>query len=111
MILQASANMVDLNELMNMMCQNRVRAMLRLDNGGRHGEIYFDTGRIVHASCGGRQGEPALFELLAWGNSDVQVFPVEDVPLPTIERGAAFLFLESARLQDERRRFRDPTGT
>lgn len=106
MILQASANMVDLTDLMSMICQNQVRAVLRLDNANRKGEIYFNAGRIVHASCGDLKGEPAFFELLSWGGSDLQVYPTETDPDPTIARRHELLLLESARLRDESNRTR-----
>ena len=104
MILQASANMVDLTELMNMICHNQVRAVLRLEHGERKGEVYFNAGRIVHASCEGLRGEAALFELLSWGDSDVQVYPTETDPDPTIARRHELLLLEGARRRGERQR-------
>jgi hypothetical protein len=106
MILQASANMVDLTELMNMICHNQVRAVLRLENDEREGEIYFNAGRIVHASCDDLKGEAALFELLSWGDSNLQVHPTESDPDPTIARRHELLLLEGARLRDERERAR-----
>lgn len=104
MILQASANMVDLTELMSMICQNQVRAVLRLDNSDRMGEIYFKAGSIVHASCGDLKGEPAFFELLSWGDSDLELHPIQTDPDPTIARRHELLLLEGARLRDERKR-------
>ncbi len=106
MILQASANMVDLTELMRMICQNKVRAVLRLEKDRRAGEIYFNAGRIVHASCGDLEGEPALFELLSWGDSDLQVYPTQNDPEPTITRSHELLAVEGARLRDEQQRAR-----
>ncbi len=106
MILQASASMIDLTELMNMICHNQVRAVLHVEKEDREGEVYFNAGSIVHASCGDLQGEPAFFELLSWGDGDFQVFPTETDPAPTISRRREFLLLEGARLRDERARAR-----
>lgn len=46
---------------------------LRLTHDGRHGEILFLEGRIAYAIEGNRQGEAAIFRMLAWGTGEFEL--------------------------------------
>jgi DNA-binding response OmpR family regulator len=70
------------------------------------GAVYFDSGRIVHASFGNLVGQPAFHALMEEDDAQFE-FSQEPCTLPdnqrTIRRSAAALILETAELIDKRK--------
>lgn len=75
--------------------------MLRIVRGLDRGEIYFLSGEITHAVCGGLKGEPAFHQIMRWEGG---VFGMDNGALAierTIDLSWQELLLEGCRLDDE----------
>jgi hypothetical protein len=55
-----------LPSLLQVMSRECSTAILKLQRGTDHGEMYFAEGVLVHATAGGVQGDEAACELLGW---------------------------------------------
>ncbi len=89
---------------------------LRLSSEGRHGEILFLEGRIAYAVEGGRQGESAIFQMLAWDKGDFELEQTSGTgpAAAQVTRTNQSLIMEGMRRLDElpslQRAIGSPTG-
>jgi len=98
MLLEGDLQAVDLPTLLQWKGGDRVKIVLI--KGDERGEIYLDTGKVIHAQVGGIEGEEAFCELLQWGEGK---FIVEEGVSPKITLGeeVSFLLLKGAHILDE----------
>ncbi|MCD6571095.1 MAG: DUF4388 domain-containing protein [Deltaproteobacteria bacterium] len=69
---------------------------LSLNNGGVAGSIFFDDGKVIHASCGPIKGVKAIYEMAAWTSGEYTFF-VDDTPdLTTIDMPVDEILSEAA---------------
>lgn len=92
---------VGLPEVIQMECNGRHSSVLEIRNPEMHGEIFIDTGVIVHATVGNLVGEPAFYRLLSLKGGEFQVKPFARPTVRTIENRWEFLLMETARARDE----------
>lgn len=92
---------ISLADLVTLHCQNSNSALLRINNGADNAELFFENGRIKHATAKDLEGEKAVYEALRWseGYFDLIVDTASDVQ--SINRSWPSLLLEGARLFDE----------
>jgi uncharacterized protein (TIGR02266 family) len=90
---------------------------LRLSHDGRRGEIQFVEGRVAAATEGSRQGEVAIYRMLAWDKGDFELEQIS-TPAPTaaqIDQPNQSLLMEGMRRLDElpdlRRALGAPAGS
>lgn len=93
-------------ELIQHVCQEGQTARLVVEDSGRHAEVFFEGGQVVHAQLGDREGEQAVFAILDWRAGSFRLEPEVHAPKRSIERSCTGLLLEGARRLDE-----GPIGT
>jgi hypothetical protein len=90
-----------LPDILQILAAGRKTGRLQLRLGGGTGEIYLDQGRVVHASHGQLDGEPALFQMLPVVEGEFLLDPAVKAPRITIDQGIELLVLEAMRRHDE----------
>lgn len=90
-----------LPDLIQILCLARSSAALRIENGGESGALWFDEGAIVHAVCGGLDGEAAVYRLLTWTGGQFNMMDGETPPRRTIAASWQEVLLEGCRRLDE----------
>ena len=53
-------------EIIKILSLGRRTGRLYLNNGAETGNIFFQEGAIIHASCGSLEGEKAVYEAAVW---------------------------------------------
>ena len=101
MALQGNLRDMAAAELIQHVCQDGRVARLVLESGGRRADLFIDSGQVVHAALGDRQGEEVVFEVLGWADGTFFVDNEASPPARSIERSYAGLLLEGARRLDE----------
>jgi len=89
-------------DLVQLECAHRRRAVLCVTSGARVGYVFFDAGRIVHATADDLAGESALFEILRWQSGTAVPCERAWPARPSIHEAAPALLLRAAQLADER---------
>jgi CheY-like chemotaxis protein len=97
---------VGLTDVIQIECLRRSSSILEVLSPEIRGEIYIETGGIVHAAAGALTGEKALFRLLAISNGQFRVQPFRNPPQHTISIAWEHLLMEAARLRDEEKSLR-----
>ncbi len=92
---------VGLQEVIQMECIARHSSILEIRNQHMRGQIFIETGAIIHAVAGTLTGEKAFNELLSMSGGEFQLKPFKAPPQQTIFGGWEFLLLEAARRSDE----------
>lgn len=92
-------------DLVQMECLARSHQVVEVTGEGGVGYLYFDGGRVVHASTTRQRGEAAALEILNWTHGTFQVsnrsWPTGG---PTINCPHESLLLNAAKARDERGR-------
>jgi hypothetical protein len=91
-------------DLIQFEASSRGRRVVRVTSEGRSALIYFEDGRIVHASAGRLTGESAVREMLGWGKGTFARFDHFDGPWPkfeTIGASTESVLLRAAQALDE----------
>lgn len=104
---------VGLQEVIQMECIGRRSAILEIRNQQVLGEIYIETGAIIHAAVGPLAGEKAFYRLLSLGGGEFRLKPFTPPPQRTVEGSWEYLLMEAARRADEETALidRKPTAT
>ena len=90
-----------LSDLIQMNCLGRMTTALLITGDDYNGTIYIEDGNIVHADCGDKDGEEAVFEMLAWEGGNFSTERGKRAPKETIIKGWQSLLLEGMRRVDE----------
>ena len=102
---------VGLTDVIQIQCLGRHSCILSVHNALVDGEIYVESGVIVHATAGKLAGEEALFQLLAMSHGDFQLKPFIKPAARTVQGAWEFLLMESARKRDEEKNVRAAEDT
>ena len=104
--LKGTLQSISLTDVVQLLHANRKTGMLQVSAGKVSGVLYISSGEVVHAETQAGQGELAAFEILEWVTGQFE-FLTTHVQIPvTIRRSVPDLLMDSARLQDSRKRFR-----
>jgi hypothetical protein len=99
---QAQLESASLWDLVQMECLARSRLVVEVTGEGGIGYLYFDLGRVVHASTSRQRGEAAALEILGWTSGTYQAcnrsWPTGG---PTIDVAHESLLLHAAQRRDE----------
>lgn len=106
--LQGNLQMMSLASIIQVNCEERNQARLRIRHGGREGILFFKGGAVVHAEVGRSRGEHAVYELLSWEEGTFQLEMGVSCPFRTINTGWSGLLLEGMRRIDETSQGMDP---
>jgi hypothetical protein len=88
-----------------MECIGRHSSILEIRNAQTRGQIYIETGMIIHAAAGTLTGEDAFYQLLKLTGGEFQVKSFKAPPQRTIQHGWEYLLMEAARAYDEETAF------
>ena len=88
-------------DLVQMECLGRSHRVVQVVGEGGVGYLYFDRGRIMHATTAQRMGESAALEILSWTNGSFQSCERAWPPQATIRTSHEGLILQVAQLRDE----------
>ncbi len=88
-------------DLVQIECLSRSRRSMQVVGEGGVGYLYFDRGRIFHASTASAAGEAAALEILSWTNGSFQACERPWPEQPSIQTPLEALLLRAAQLRDE----------
>ncbi|HVX93730.1 MAG TPA: DUF4388 domain-containing protein [Polyangia bacterium] len=91
-------------DLVQMECLARSRLVVEVTGEGGVGYLYFDGGRVVHASTQRHRGQEAAFEILGWTHGTFQPSTRSWPSAPTIDMSHESLLLHAAKYGDEQQR-------
>jgi hypothetical protein len=90
-------------DLVQMACLARSRLVVEVTGEGGVGYLYFDLGRVVHASTARNRGQLAALEILGWTHGTYQASNRSwPSAAPTIDMSHEGLLLHAAKQRDER---------
>jgi CheY-like chemotaxis protein len=92
---------VGLQEVIQMECNGRHSSILEIRNPSLRGQIYIESGVIVHATAGPFVGEQAIYRVLSLKGGEFQLKPFQAPPERTVHSAWEFLLMEAARASDE----------
>jgi len=90
-----------LQDVIQMECLARSSSILEISNAQATGQIFIETGQIVHAQMGSVSGEDAFNRLLALGGGQFALKPFSEPPTRSVSGQWEFLLMEAARKSDE----------
>jgi len=102
-LMRGRLEVMGLPNIVQVLEAERRTGTLRLTSQGRRGEILFLEGRVSYAVEGPRQGEPAVYRMLAWDKGDFELELTSGTG-PTaaqITRPNQSLLMEGVRRLDE----------
>lgn len=102
--LRGTLESISLTDVAQLLHVNRKTGMLQVNSGKSSGVLYFSNGEVIHAETLSAQGEVAAFEILEWGSGHFEFLTTHVQVPPSIRRTVPDLLMDSARLQDSRRR-------
>jgi len=92
---------VSLPDVIQMECLARHSSILEVRNQRLYGQIYIETGAIVHAAAGTLKGEKAFYRLLSLTGGEFRLQPFNRPSERTVHGQWEFLLMEAARVHDE----------
>ncbi len=92
-----------LADVIQLNVQNRFSGCIAFQHQQWTGTVFFRDGQIIHAAEGEREGEEALYAILAWPAGQFGLQPNVTTTRCTIQKSCEHLLLEAHRLMDERR--------
>jgi CheY-like chemotaxis protein len=92
---------VALPDVIQIQCLGRNSYILGVRNERTSGEIYIETGAIVHATAGDLSGVKAFHHLLALTNGEFHLQPFKEPAARTVHEPWELLLMEAARAHDE----------
>jgi pSer/pThr/pTyr-binding forkhead associated (FHA) protein len=99
-----------LAEILQMCCAANRSGQVTFRSGESNGQVYLQHGRVLHAACGGVEGEEAIYRMLAW---PAGTFVLDEGILPhrrTVQSSWEQLLFEGARRADTTGFPAPPTG-
>jgi hypothetical protein len=102
--LRGSLESISLTDVAQLLHVNRKNGMLQVSSGRISGVLYFSNGEIIHAETIHSRGEVAAFEILEWDTGQFEFLTTQVQTQPSIRRTMQDLLMDSARLQDSRKR-------
>ncbi len=102
--LRGALESISLTDVVQLLHVNRKTGMLQVSSGKVSGVLYFSQGEVIQAETTTARGEVAAFEILEWTVGQFE-FLTTQVQVPAaIRRTVPDLLMDSARLQDSRKR-------
>jgi pSer/pThr/pTyr-binding forkhead associated (FHA) protein len=102
---------VGLTDIIQIECLRRSSCILEVHNARDRGDIYIESGVIVHATAGEISGQKALHGLLSLNNGRFHLYPYRQPSERTIQGSWEWLLMESARVRDEEKGSRQEDKT
>jgi hypothetical protein len=102
--LRGNLESISLTDVVQLLHVNHKIGMLQVNAGRASGVLYFSNGEVIHAETQSAKGEMAAFEILEWTTGHFEFLTTQVQVPPTIRRTVPDLLMDSARLQDSRKR-------
>jgi CheY-like chemotaxis protein len=102
---------VCLTDIIQIECLRRSTCILEIHTTQAEGEIYIESGALIHAVAGEASGEKALHRLLSLNEGRFQLCPYRQPSQRTLQGSWERLLMESAQLRDEERSARNGDKT
>jgi hypothetical protein len=103
--LRGALESISLTDVAQLLHVNRKTGMLQVTYGKASGVLYFSQGEVIHAESSSARGEAAAFEILECVSGHFEFLTTQVMVSATIRRTVPDLLMDSARLQDSRKRF------
>jgi len=101
MAFQGSLAELHLPDIIQLISVSGKTGVFHLTDGGLHGEIFLNEGKIVHAQIDQVSGEEAVYALAIWSRGDFKFEPAEATSIRSISKSNTNLLMEAARRLDE----------
>ncbi len=82
-------------EIIKILSLGRRTGRLYLNNGAETGNIFFQEGAIIHASCGSLEGEKAVYEAAVWTAGEYRFFMDDTPDVITVQKDVDGILTES----------------
>jgi CheY-like chemotaxis protein len=92
---------IKLPDVIQLQCLNKNSLILDIHNTQTQGQIYIQSGEVVHAAVGTLQGEQAFYQVLLMKGGQFQVKPFAAPAQRTIHGHWEILLMDAARASDE----------
>jgi len=89
-------DVIEVPNLLQVLCQARRRVAVVVEAGDHHGTFFLESGQIVHARTGDLVGEAAAYEIMSWNTGDFRVLESTPVPQRTIRSNPVQLLIKAA---------------
>lgn len=101
---------MSLTDLVQLVCNERKTALIRLERGTASAEVWAEGGDLVHAVTGPLRGRPALFEAFGWETGRFELVLGRAAEERTLSQAWPELLLEAAEQVDLRRSLSSSAG-
>ena len=91
---------VSLTDLIQLECLNARSSVLEITTDSRHGEVFIQHGRIIHAQAGSKSGVEAFIRLMQVPGGDFHIKAFREPPIRSIEVSSDRLLLEASHAVD-----------
>ena len=102
---------VSLADVIQIQCLGTRSCILEIYSPSLRGEIYIETGAIVHATSGTLSGDKAFHRLLSLIGGDFSLQSYREPKERTVRGTWEYLLIEAARVRDEEREARETADT
>lgn len=102
---------ITLAGLLQLLNLERKTCVLSINAAGRRGRLCCWSGELVHAQVGSSIGLEALYEILRWGNPQIEIDAAPSIRERSIDAPLQHVLLEAARILDEAEARRGPPST
>ncbi|NTV15590.1 MAG: response regulator [Desulfobulbaceae bacterium] len=92
---------ISLADVIQIKCMSGVTGSLGVRDGASRGMIFFSEGEIVHALSDQLDGEAAFYEIMAFGQGQLDTVLTKEIPARTIFQSPVAMLMEASRRQDE----------
>jgi len=99
--MQGNLSQISLNDILLLATGGKKSGVLKLSRGKETVEVYFNDGRIVHASCPIGDGEKALLYPVTWGEGNFSLLPNGTLPPTTIKKSSTEILDEVKAMSKE----------
>jgi CheY-like chemotaxis protein len=102
---------IGLPSIIQMECMEGKSSILEVRNSQTSGEVFIESGVLIHAEAGKLAGTKALQQLLSLTTGEFRLIPFREPPQHTLQGPWDFLLAEAARAQEEEKPSDDDDGT
>jgi hypothetical protein len=100
-VLRGNLAQLPLLDIIKMLSAGKRSGRLDLVQGAKHGEIYLESGNLVHAVTGTQMGEAGVYTLLGWLEGDFSFVPDVQAPEESIALTTEQMLLEASRKAEQ----------
>lgn len=93
---------ITLSGLLQLLHLEQKTCNLSITSSGRRGKLSCLAGELIDARAGGASGLDAAYEILEWGDPEIEIDSAPSLEARTIEAPLSFVLIEAARRRDER---------